>query len=540
MGAFAPLIFFIVMNLNNYNWDSSQTFRTRNWLGSALSGAAAIAASLIANSNTGSSANDAAYARSISKGDLSNFLDAMSLLGFDVGFSNNPYGNYLRDFANLVANKDNSIFDRFAWNFMGNFLPLDDMYQQMLSFDASSAMMDLQVQNQMRLMDYQQELNSPFRQVQLMRQAGLNPDVLGLPSGAGIVSGGSAAMGSSPQFSAPNSAQQASAAASIRQADAATHQAEISHMNSLFNFSTDLARVFIEASEAESNIKNKDADTELTMAKLDQVGLLNESIRADIESEGITILEGINRFIDENYYALGGKDFTDFDSLGIGQVYKTYFENAWKRYGESVPGETKGIINDTNFQIAALENGYAANRAQLLYDAFKADAEYRIQFNNFYRQYYSELEAPIMAALDNARMTNQLEYEETYNPEEDALAFNSERRAARAEANDRAVFYNVLDSKSLALFNNAQTKFNAMVIGYQKKNQETLFKLADMALAMYKSTNKDKYLYQYYGLVNGQFMGRTERWLNNFGKITNTIISPLAQGAMSALLMGKR
>ena len=104
-----------------------------------------------------------------------------------MGYSDNPYADALLS----------GLYDDFTpnWKTAKRGRAFVD---SMLELQTQYGLMDYQNMNQMQLMAYQDSLTNPVRQAQLMRQAGLNPDLAGL-SGS-TVSGGSAASGSAPKI----------------------------------------------------------------------------------------------------------------------------------------------------------------------------------------------------------------------------------------------------------------------------------------------------------------------------------------------------
>lgn len=124
-----------------------------------------------------------------------NTIDAITGAGYDpenyTGYSDNPY-------ADAVSS---GLYDDFA-PFWGTAKRGRAMVDAMLELQSQYSLMDYQTGNQMSLMAYQDELTNPVRQAQLMRAAGVNPDLAGIDGSS--VSGGSAAGGTAPKIAEEN------------------------------------------------------------------------------------------------------------------------------------------------------------------------------------------------------------------------------------------------------------------------------------------------------------------------------------------------
>ena len=131
------------------------------------------------------------------------------MYGFDLGDSYNNvidlamgagYNN-----ANFMGYSDNPYADALLSGLYDDFTPNwktakrgRAFVDSMLELQTQYGLMDYQNMNQMQLMAYQDSLTNPVRQAQLMRQAGINPDLAGLSGSS--VSGGSAASGTAPKI----------------------------------------------------------------------------------------------------------------------------------------------------------------------------------------------------------------------------------------------------------------------------------------------------------------------------------------------------
>lgn len=125
----------------------------------------------------------------------SNNIDMITGAGYNpdnyTGYSGNPY-------ADAVSS---GLYDDFA-PFWGTAKRGRAMVDAMLELQSQYNLMDYQTGNQMSLMAYQDQLTNPVRQAQLMRAAGVNPDLAGIDGSS--VSGGSAAGGTAPKIEEEN------------------------------------------------------------------------------------------------------------------------------------------------------------------------------------------------------------------------------------------------------------------------------------------------------------------------------------------------
>ena len=447
------------------------------------------------------------------------------LLGLDPSMvSDDPYMAALMDYA---SDSNTNYGFSFA-----------DLLFASLNQQSQLNMMDAQLENQKELMSYEQELNSPSNIAAMMREAGLNPDLLGISGQAGLASGGSAAMsGSGTSFQLPNSNQ-------LRQTDVNEQATLMNLIDSCFSFASDLANVFLRGKEHESQNKVNESQVDYNeqviqnrRAELERMGLLNEDLRIAIEQNNFDMIKGMTDYITDNYQKLGGKDFKDFDLLEIGDVYSPLFKQIWSNYGNSTPAMIEQVVNDTVLKKASFDLEYQDERSRLLWEAFEADIEYRRQANQFFGVFFSELEPSIFAALKNLEASNMMTYQETYDPERDALAFNVSSESSILEQANYLTYLQNFDPKLAAKVENARNSFEQTMIKYDSVIWGIQNKLKTKAIAAYSNTGDDKYLSEFWRLETGQFGAtKIDRNIKRFKDIAGGILSPIAEGVTAGLI----
>lgn len=413
-----------------------------------------------------------------------------------------------------------------------------DLLFASLNQQSQLGMMDAQLENQKDLMAYEQELNSPANIAAMMREAGLNPDLLGISGQAGLASGGSAAMaGNGTSFNLPNSNQ-------FRQTDVNEQAALMNLIDSCFSFASDLAGVFLRGKEFESQNKVNESQVDYNeqviqnrRAELERMGLLNEDMRIAIEQHNFDVIAGMTDYITENYQKLGGKDFKDFDMLELGDVYSPLFKQIWSNYGNSTPAKIEQVVNDTVLKKASFDLQYQDERSRLLWEAFEADITYRKEANQFLGVFFSELEPSIFAALKNLESSNMMTYQETYDPEKDALAFNASSESSILEQANYLTYLQKFDPELAAKVENARNSFEKTMIKYDSVIWGIQNKLKTKAIAAYSNTGDDKYLSEFWRLETGQFGAtKVDRTISRFRNVVGGILSPIAEGVAAGLI----
>lgn len=447
------------------------------------------------------------------------------LLGLDPSMvSDDPYMSALMDYA-MDSNTN------YGFSFA-------DLLFASLNQQSQLDMMDAQLENQKELMSYEQELNSPANIASMMREAGLNPDLLGISGQAGLASGGSAAMaGNGTSFQLPNSNQ-------LRQTDVNEQATIMNLIDSCFSFASDLANVFLRGKEHESQNKVNESQVDYNeqviqnrRAELERMGLLNEDLRIAIEHHNFDMIGGMTDYITDNYQKLGGKDFKDFDLLEIGDVYSPLFKQIWSNYGSSTPAKIEQIVNDTVLKKASFDLQYQDEKSRLLWEAFEADMEYRKQANQFLGVFFSELEPSIFSSLKNLEASNMMTYQETYDPEKDALSFNASSESSILEQANYLKYLQKFNPELAAQVENARNSFEQTMIKYDSVIWGINNKLKTKALSAYSRTQDDKYLSEYWRLETGQFGAtKIDRIIGRFKDIAGGILSPIAEGVTAGLI----
>lgn len=447
------------------------------------------------------------------------------LLGLDPSMvSDDPYMAALMDYA---GDSNTNYGFSFA-----------DLLFASLNQQSQLGMMDAQLENQKELMAYEQELNSPANIASMMREAGLNPDLLGVSGQAGLASGGSAAMaGNGTSFQLPNSNQ-------LRQTDVNEQATIMNLIDSCFSFASDLANAFLRGKEYEtqnmvneSQVDYNEQVIQNRRAELERMGLLNEDLRIAIEQNNFDMIKGMTDYITDNYHKLGGKDFKDFDLLEIGDIYSPLFKQIWNNYGSSTPAKIEQVVNDTVLKKASFDLQYQDERSRLLWEAFEADLEYRRQANQFLGVFFSELEPSIFASLKNLEASNMMTYQETYDPEKDALSFNASSESSILEQANYLKYLQKFDPELSALVENARNSFEQTMIKYDSVVWGIQNTLKTKALSAYKQTKDDKYLAEFWRLETGQFGAtKLDRNIARFRDVSGGILYPIAEGVTAALV----
>ena len=420
-------------------------------------------------------------------------------------------------------------------NYGGDYgINMQDLLYASLAQQNSYDSMDYQFELQKQLMDYQQQLNSPVSQVRMMRQAGLNPDLLGISGQAGIGEQASApSPNGSNSFNMPNSAQSA-------QADAVQQAQLIDGVNSIFTFGAELARSILDSSLALSDIGLKGSQQMYNEQMLSNLGLTNETLSNTLLSQNISIADAITSYVSEYYNDFGGKSFVDFDSLGFGPVLTPMLKSTWENFDGSLRKDIEKKVLEIESTVSSVRQSFAKELSTQQMRAALADFKASEAIKDFLTDFYSNIDPILKAELFNQKTSNELEFETEYDPELDAGALNSDNSMrVRSNVYERNMLDQMGNGVTEGVLRKKQMDLSSIIFDYERETQDIVRTLSVKALEAYRDTNEQQYLDEYYRLTTGALpAARTDRIFNYIGQ-AGSVLSSIAYGA-AAGLVGRR
>lgn len=415
---------------------------------------------------------------------------------------------------------------------------LRDVFSSALAFESQQQMMDYQLGMQKDLMAYQQELNSPARMASMMRSAGLNPDILGVSQHAGLGTATGPGASSPIQFQMPNSAQ-------LRSASAETQMANSRSLESVANFASQLAGVFLKSQEVQSTVGLQGAQagfigqqTTNQEEYFKSIQLENDNMRQMLAARNFDIIKSVTDYIDKNYLALGGSSFKDFDGLGFGPVITPILKSQWESMSKSDSKQLEEIIVDKEFQIQSVAARYATVSSNAQMRAYLADLRFKEKMSNFLSDFYTNLDPQLNSAVLNLQNQKRYDYLDEYDPLLDAGLLNQSNVLNQYKNKREYKELQMIDPVLMGAYQNKMIQFENSILDYVKENEAIKQELMMENLKNYQITYDRKYLSNYYEISTGVRSGQNiDVWLDRMAKVGD-FLSPAAQ-ATAMMLLGR-